>query len=164
MKSIMKTFVLLIAAAGILLAGCSGDHAHDEDSDHTHETETQTTEAEHAHEEEEEDHAEEGAVHLTQLQLETAGIEMGRVQQLPLENSIKVNGFLELPPQNQANVSAVLGGLVQKIYVREGDQIKPVNHWPNWPIRRFPKYRPTIVKWSAVWITWKKISGVKNAF
>jgi len=122
MKSIMKTFVLLIAAAGTLLAGCSGDHAYDEDSDHTHETETQTTKSEHAHEEEE-DHAEEGAVHLTQLQLKTAGIEIGRVQQLPLENSIKVNGFLELPPQNQANVSAVLGGLIQKIYVLEGDQV-----------------------------------------
>ena len=124
MKSLLKIFVLLIAAAGILLSGCSGDHAHDEDSDHTHETETQTPEAEHAHEEKEEDHAEEGAVHLTQLQLETAGIEMGRVQQLPLENSIKVNGFLELPPQNQANVSAILGGLVQEIYVREGDPIQ----------------------------------------
>ena len=31
---------------------------------------------------------------------------------------------MELPPQNQANVSAVLGGLIQKIYVLEGDQVK----------------------------------------
>lgn len=124
MKSIVKYFALVITAAGILLSGCNDDHSHNEEGDHSHDNETQTIEVKHANEEEEDDHAEVGTVHLTQLQLETAGIKIGLLQELPLENSIKVNGYLELPPQNEANVSAFFGGLVKKIYVREGDQVE----------------------------------------
>lgn len=109
-------FITLILFAGLMMSGCSGEHSHEKDSDHTHETAAVS-------EIDEENRADEESVHLTILQIQTAGIETGTIQQLPLASSIKVNGYLELPPQNQANVSAVLGGLVQTIYVREGDEV-----------------------------------------
>ncbi len=137
-------YITLILAAGLLMSGCSGEQSHDEDSDHSQETLEETHTQEQVHEEEAdgddeheaggqdddhalddrvEDPAEETSVHLTGLQMQTAGIETGIIRQLPLSNSIKVNGYLELPPQNEANVSAILGGLVQTIYVREGDVV-----------------------------------------
>lgn len=141
-------FFALVFTLGLTFLGCSGDHSHDENSDHTHETTAQTDahneSEEHEHESEtddhsyeeedsssqesdagqEDEHAEEESVHLTGLQIETAGIEFGLLESLPLRETIKTNGFLELPPQNQANVSAVLGGVVKNIHVREGDPIK----------------------------------------
>jgi cobalt-zinc-cadmium efflux system membrane fusion protein len=141
-------FFALVFTLGLTFLGCSGDHSHNENSDHTHETTAQTDahneSEEHEHESEtddhsyeeedsssqesdagqEDEHAEEESVHLTGLQIETAGIEFGLLESLPLRETIKTNGFLELPPQNQANVSAVLGGVVKNIHVREGDPIK----------------------------------------
>lgn len=141
-------FFALVFTLGLTFLGCSGDHSHDENSDHTHETTAQTDahneSEEHEHESEtddhsheaeddhsgqaseaghEDEHAEEESVHLTRLQVETAGIEFSGLESLPLSETIKTNGFLELPPQNQANVSAVLGGIVKNIHVREGDPI-----------------------------------------
>ncbi len=109
-------FITLMLSAELMMSGCSGDHSRDQVGDHTHENVA-------ASEIQGENHAEEESVHLTSLQFQTAGIETGTIQQLPLSGSIKVNGYLELPPQNQANVSAVLGGLIQTIYVREGDEV-----------------------------------------
>lgn len=134
-----RTYIIvLLLTLGLTIAGCSGDHSHSENSDHTHETTAQADAHDefevHEHEEEaqygqvpdlrnEDEHADEESVYLTGLQIETAGIEFGTLQSLPLSETIKTNGFLELPPQNQAKVSAVLGGIVKNIYVREGDSV-----------------------------------------
>lgn len=143
-----RTYIIaLLLTLGLILSGCSGDPSHSENSDHTHETTAQVDahdefevheheeeSSDHAHEEEaqsgkvqelknEDEHADEESVHLTGLQIETAGIEFGTMQSLPLGETIKTNGFLELPPQNQAKVSAVFGGIVKNIYVREGDSV-----------------------------------------
>ena len=61
---------------------------------------------------------------LNQKQLEVMNIELGAVEEINLGNTLKVNGQLELPPQNKASVSALIGGRVKSVAVIEGDYVK----------------------------------------
>lgn len=72
------------------------------------------------------EHIEEDSNTLTlQLkQLDVMKIELGTVKKLSLGATLKVNGQLELPPQNVASVSAIVGGRVQSIGVIEGDYVR----------------------------------------
>lgn len=74
--------------------------------------------------EEEHHHAEERmTVELTTQQMEAVGIQTGQFTRLPLQNSVKANGILKLPPQNKADVSALVPGAIRTINVIEGDQV-----------------------------------------
>ena len=61
---------------------------------------------------------------LQQKQLEVMNIALGTAKQINLGDALKVNGQLELPPQNRASVSAIIGGRVQSVAVIEGDYVK----------------------------------------
>ncbi len=63
-------------------------------------------------------------VSITKQQAETISLTMGKVQKKSLGSNIKVNGYLELYPQDQAWVSPFIGGNVQAIYVIEGEKVK----------------------------------------
>jgi len=63
-------------------------------------------------------------VALQLKQIEVMNIELGSISQVNLGASLKVNGQLELPPQNRASVSAIIGGRVQSVAVIEGDYVK----------------------------------------
>lgn len=84
----------------------------------------QSGEASHDEHAEEEQHAEESMeVELTARQMEAVGIESGQFSRFPLQNSVKTNGILELPPQNKADVSALVPGSIRTIHVIEGDRV-----------------------------------------
>src|SRR5690625_128363 len=87
----------------LLLVGCFGDAA-DEGKDNASRVQAS---------EEESGSNNDSVVHLTRLQLETAGIETTSLQQLPLRDVIKVNVYLSVPPDNRAEVSPIIGGIVQ---------------------------------------------------
>lgn len=57
-------------------------------------------------------------------QLDVMNIELGSVEQVNLGETLEVTGQLELPPQNIASVSAIVGGRVQSVAVIEGDYVK----------------------------------------
>lgn len=59
-------------------------------------------------------------VALTEAQFNTVGIETGLLENRNLNAVIKANGYTTVPPQNAANVSALISGVVQDIYVLEG--------------------------------------------
>lgn len=59
-------------------------------------------------------------VHLNAEQQKAIGLITGPVVQRNLKTSLKVNGKLMLPPQNQAQVSLLVGGIVKDILVQEG--------------------------------------------
>lgn len=85
----------------------------------------QSGEASNGNHAEEEQHTEESIeVELTSRQMEAVGIETGQFSRLPLQNSVKANGILELPPQNKAEVSALVPGSIRTIHVIEGDRVK----------------------------------------
>jgi len=104
-----KNSIFLFSLFGLLfLSACGGgDHVHEDD---------------HA---EEEEHTENAlSVELSERQMEAVGIEIGQFSYLPLKNTVKANGTLELPPQKQADISAVMAGQVSQINVIEGDRVQ----------------------------------------
>lgn len=62
-------------------------------------------------------------VALTKTQFETVGIETGSIEMKNLNTIIKANGYTTVPPQNMANVSTLIGGVVKEIYVLEGTYV-----------------------------------------
>ena len=61
---------------------------------------------------------------LTDDQIKAIDLETGSIEQRNLKSTIKVNGKLMLPPQNQAQVSILTGGIVKSIDVTEGSFVK----------------------------------------
>ncbi|MDE3213986.1 MAG: efflux RND transporter periplasmic adaptor subunit [Bacteroidota bacterium] len=65
-----------------------------------------------------------GEVVLTQKQLEGIGIELDTVEHKDLSGSVMTNGYIVLPPQQKADVSTFIGGVVKSINVIPGDYVK----------------------------------------
>lgn len=65
----------------------------------------------------------EGISEVTLEQIKAVGIEMGQVQQMNLASVIKASGQLTVPPQNRAVVNALVGGVIRKINIVEGQQV-----------------------------------------
>lgn len=74
--------------------------------------------------EEVEQEGEEGEVHLSELKFKSLGIKLDTLSTRPLSGLVKVNGQLEVPPQHEATVTAILGANVTSIQVIEGDKVK----------------------------------------
>lgn len=112
MKFLNHIYTFLLALA--LLTACQEPHSHDEAGGHPHEEE-----GEHGHEEEHH----EDEVHLSEQQFEALAM---KVDSLPLRNMeayVATNGHLEIPPQNEAAVTAIVGVNINSIKVIEGDKI-----------------------------------------
>lgn len=60
-------------------------------------------------------------VELTKLQVDKTGIQFGDFEKRNLRDVLRVNGYLHVPPQNKAQVSTFMGGVVRTVLVREGD-------------------------------------------
>lgn len=94
-------------ALAMLLAACSqsGDK-------------TETT-AEHA---ESTEHS--ATVELTQRQMQTVGITLGQLEQRNLGAAVRANGELQLNPQDRATVTPLMGGIVRRLLVTEGQAVR----------------------------------------
>ena len=72
----------------------------------------------------EEHHEEEGSeVAVTPEQITAIGLKTDSITYRNLKSTLKVNGKLELPPQNFAQVSVLMGGIIKDIPVREGQLV-----------------------------------------
>lgn len=73
-----------------------------------------------------EDHheEEENTVEFTTAQYKTAGIELGRVENKQISGTIKVNGKLDVPPQQMVSVSVPLGGFLKSTPLLQGSKVK----------------------------------------
>ncbi|MBB3695909.1 efflux RND transporter periplasmic adaptor subunit [Flammeovirga yaeyamensis] len=74
------------------------------------------------HDEHHDDHGEE--VHLSELQFKNMNMELGKLQKMDIGEYVMTNGTLEVPPQNDAAVTAIIGANIKKIYVIEGEKVK----------------------------------------
>lgn len=63
------------------------------------------------------------SVELTDEQAKTADIVLGKVEMKALSGAIKVNGMLDVPPQNLVSVSAPLGGFVKSTELLQGMKV-----------------------------------------
>lgn len=102
------TFAFVIAATSLPSCGNS------KTKQVTEETETKADTAQ----------KEEGIVEVTSEQMKAVGIEMGVVEQQNLTSVVKASGQLTVPPQNKAVVNALVGGVIRRINVVEGQQVR----------------------------------------
>ena len=63
-------------------------------------------------------------VRLTAAQQRAAGIEIGPFQRQDVTTDVQASGTIEVPPQNRASVSAVLGGYVLAVRVLPGQPVR----------------------------------------
>jgi cobalt-zinc-cadmium efflux system membrane fusion protein len=60
---------------------------------------------------------------VTPEQMKAVGIEIGSIEQQNLTSVVKASGQLTVPPQNKAVVNALVGGVIRRINVIEGQQV-----------------------------------------
>lgn len=108
-KLIGLLFGLLIFA--IALSGCSGSSS------------SKGTEKEETAKEKPEKKAGD-VLELSLAQMKAVGITTGKIEQKNLNDVVKANGELAVPPQNKANVSILSGGIIRRIAVVEGEQVR----------------------------------------
>jgi multidrug efflux pump subunit AcrA (membrane-fusion protein) len=65
----------------------------------------------------------ENAIELNAEQYKMAGIQLGEIGKHTIDNGIKVNGSINVTPQNIASVSAPLGGFIKNTSVVQGSAI-----------------------------------------
>ena len=63
-------------------------------------------------------------ISITEDQIEEMGLEIGYLQQENIAAGVAVNGYLDTPPQYQANVSSIIEGRITEIYFLPGDYVR----------------------------------------
>lgn len=114
MKLYIKQFLSIITIT-ILLTACGGEG-----------NESHSGNDEHGHgEAARDDHEGEGeSVHLSAAQFEAMDMEVDTLPVKNLSTGIQANGHLEVPPQNEATVTAIIGANVTSIQVIDGEEVK----------------------------------------
>ncbi len=67
---------------------------------------------------------EETVVELTDAQMKTADIVLGSMEKRQISGTIRVNGKLDVPPQQLVSISAPLGGFLKSTSLLEGSRVK----------------------------------------
>ena len=72
-----------------------------------------------------EDHHEEqeNVVELSEAQMKTADIVLGKIEEKQISGTIKVNGVLDVPPQQLVSISAPLGGFLKSTVLLQGSKV-----------------------------------------
>lgn len=104
----MKTYKILITLLVVLAFSCKSSHDHDDASEATIN---------------EESHSNTEIVHLSQQQFDALDMHIDTLALRKMDVVVETNGELEVPPQNEASVTAIVGANVDKIMVIEGDKI-----------------------------------------
>lgn len=113
MKSNIKTYILLFAVS-LFVVAC-GDSGHNEEG-HEHGGGEESEHHEHG-----EGHEEE--VHFSEQQIQSLGMKSDTLPFRNISSYVEANGQLEVPPQNEAAVTAIMGSNVTLIKVIEGDKV-----------------------------------------
>lgn len=79
---------------------------------------TKTEEQPEEHHEEEEN-----TVELSDAQFKSASIEFGKVEEKQISGTIKVNGILDVPPQQLVSVSVPIGGFLKNTELLQGSKV-----------------------------------------
>lgn len=61
---------------------------------------------------------------LTDAQIKNAAIEVGKISEQPISSILKVNGKIDVPPQNMVSISAQLGGYLKSSQLLPGMKVK----------------------------------------
>jgi len=61
---------------------------------------------------------------ITEAQFLDAKMELGAVTEQTFNEGIKTNGFIDVPPENRASVSTIMGGYIKSAPLLIGDEVK----------------------------------------
>ena len=114
MKTNIKLIIGIITIAA-LMSACSSSSPKEKEEHGEHEEEGHG-----GHEEE----GEEGIVSLTEQQMDAIGLKMVQIEKRTLNIAVSASGSLEMAPQDKADVSPVIGGIVKSVNVFEGDKVR----------------------------------------
>jgi cobalt-zinc-cadmium efflux system membrane fusion protein len=118
-NKIMNKYLIYIAvfATSIVMASCGGNstEGHDE---HGHEEEG------HGEEGHGDEHENSNTATLTNEQIESIGIKYGSIEKKQLTSSLKLNGLLRVPNNNQASVTSIYGGVINTLPIQQGKMVK----------------------------------------
>jgi cobalt-zinc-cadmium efflux system membrane fusion protein len=67
---------------------------------------------------------EENTIEFTAAQYKTAGIELGKIENKQISGTIRVNGKLDVPPQQMVSISVPLGGFLKSTPLLQGSRVK----------------------------------------
>jgi membrane fusion protein, heavy metal efflux system len=73
---------------------------------------------------EEQHQEEENTVEFTVGQYKMAAIELGKVESKQISGTIRVNGMLDVPPQQMVSISVPLGGFLKSTSLLQGSKVK----------------------------------------
>nr|WKN36458.1 efflux RND transporter periplasmic adaptor subunit [Tunicatimonas sp. TK19036] len=113
--NIYKIYLVTLFASLMLLGACQTSTTEGPEEDNSDASMAAT--GDHEHEEEE-------GVHFSAAQFSALDMEVGALPRRNVSSVVEANGRLEVPPQNEATVTAILGANVASIQVIEGDDVK----------------------------------------
>ena len=107
--------ILTVMVLTIFVSACGNKENHSENDGHSHDEE-EKTEINEAHNESEE-------VMLSQQQFDALKMKIDTLALRNMSGYVEANGTLEVPPQNEAAITTVIGANVVSIEVIEGDKV-----------------------------------------
>jgi len=113
MKSLI--YILFSIIISVSFTACEQEHEHEGEDHHEHE--------EDGHHEEEGHHDDDG-VHFSIDQFNALDMKVGALTKRNLLGVVESSGVLEVPPQNEATITAIVGANITSIKVIEGDDVK----------------------------------------
>lgn len=104
----IKGLIAYLFLAAVLLASCGNEKTTEENV-----TAQQATAPE-----------DENSVELTQSQQKAIGLTLGSPEKKPLSGILKVNGYIDVPPQNLVSITTQMGGIVKSTPLLQGSMVK----------------------------------------
>ena len=114
MKNIANKYLILFIVS-IVATACGNKESHKEGDKNPHNKEQKTEEGD--------DHSEGEEVTLSQQQFEALKMKIDTIALRNMSGYVEANGTLEVPPQNEAAITSVVGANVLSIKVIEGDKV-----------------------------------------
>ena len=106
---------LTVMVLTIFVSACGNKENHNENDGHSHDEEEKT--------EVNEEHHDEDEVMLSQQQFDALKMKIDTLALRNMSGYVEANGTLEVPPQNEAAITTVVGANVVSIEVIEGDKV-----------------------------------------
>ncbi|WP_158848072.1 efflux RND transporter periplasmic adaptor subunit [Algibacter sp. L1A34] len=114
MKNRLYKFLTIIMLS-IFVSACGNKESHKAGDGHSNNEEQKT--------EEKDDHSEGEEVMLSEQQFEALKMKIDTIASRNMSGYVEANGTLEVPPQNEAAITSVVGANVVSIEVIEGDKV-----------------------------------------
>lgn len=63
------------------------------------------------------------SVSVSAQQFKAIDLQLGNIEQRALSGTLKSNGFLKVPPERKADITALMPGTIKDIFIQEGDKV-----------------------------------------